>query len=167
MEELDEHDMQLIATAQFTHMPPPLLRRMIGFTRALQREVVVLRRFGARGAPWDFNLRDLFRWCALMQAEQVAPHWRPWDFVDVLFVQRMRTAEDRQAVLRLYAEWLAAPEASVSPHAPQPSPTAEEPTEASSCAMSETAIPCATCVFGKRERVEARASGLETLRDLC
>ena len=96
MEELDEADMGLIATAQFTRIPPTLLARMIGFTRALQREVVVLRRFGARGSPWDFNLRDLFRWCELMQAEQRAPHWQPWAFVDALFLQRMRTADDRR-----------------------------------------------------------------------
>ena len=72
MEELNTSDMQLIATNHFPTFPPPLLERMIGFARALQRDVVTLRKFGARGAPWDFNLRDLFRWCELMEVEQVA-----------------------------------------------------------------------------------------------
>ena len=39
MEELDADDMLLIATNQFQRLPAPLLERMIGFTRALQREV--------------------------------------------------------------------------------------------------------------------------------
>ena len=39
-------------------------------------------------------------------APQVAPHWQPWQFVDSLFVQRMRTVEDRRAVHDLYAQWL-------------------------------------------------------------
>ena len=109
MEELDEADMQLIATAAFTRLPPALLTKMIGFTRALQREVVVHRRFGHRGAPWDFNLRDLFRWCELIEADQQPPHWRPWVYVDGLFLQRMRSVDDRRAVLQLYAHWLGEP----------------------------------------------------------
>lgn len=45
------------------------------------------RLFGASGGPWDFNLRDIFRWCELMQAEQRPPHWRPAEFLDTLFLQ--------------------------------------------------------------------------------
>ena len=105
MEELDESDMLLITTSQFTSIPAELLTQMIGFARELQRDVVVHRRFGHRGAPWDFNLRDLFRWCELMVIEQCPPHWQPYDFVDRLFLQRMRTPEDRQRVLELYARW--------------------------------------------------------------
>ena len=71
MEELDASDMRLIATNHFPAIPATLLERMIGFARALQREVVTLRKFGSRGAPWDFNLRDLFRWCELIELEQV------------------------------------------------------------------------------------------------
>ena len=71
MEELDAADMRLIATNHFPTIPPTLMERMIGFARALQREVVTLRKFGSRGAPWDFNLRDLFRWCELIELEQV------------------------------------------------------------------------------------------------
>ena len=73
MEELDASDMRLIAATQFPQIPIDLVERMIGFARALQRELTC-RRFGSRGAPWDFNLRDLFRWCELMELEQVPPH---------------------------------------------------------------------------------------------
>ena len=96
--------MLLITASQFPALCTPLLTRMIVFMRALQHDVVDLRRFGSRGAPWDFNLRDLFRWCELMVAEQVAPHWRPWQFVDVLFLQRMRTSLDQIAIVKLYRD---------------------------------------------------------------
>ena len=72
---------------------------MIHFVRTLQHEVSQRRSFGARGAPWDFNLRDVFRWCELMRDEQRPPHWSPGQFADCLFVQRMRTEPDRQALL--------------------------------------------------------------------
>ena len=99
MEELDAEDMLLIVLDQFPQLGAPLLRRMIGFVRRLQHEVSQRRSFGARGAPWDFNLRDVFRWCELMRDEQRPPHWSPRQFADCLFVQRMRTEADRQALL--------------------------------------------------------------------
>ena len=37
----------------------------------MPRRIIRVRTFGvlgARGAPWDFNLRDLFRWCELLEA---------------------------------------------------------------------------------------------------
>ena len=74
MEELDASDMRLIAANHFPAIPAALLEKMIGFARALQRDVVTLRKFGSRGSPWDFNLRDLFRWCELMELEQVGIH---------------------------------------------------------------------------------------------
>ena len=67
MEELDAEDMLLIVLDQFPLLGAPLLRWMIGFVRRLQHEVSQRRSFGARGAPWDFNLRDVFRWCELMR----------------------------------------------------------------------------------------------------
>ena len=70
-------DMLLIAHALFGALGRPLLRAMIAFVRELQRHVGSLRAFGARGGPWDFNLRDVFRWCELLLAEQAPPHWRP------------------------------------------------------------------------------------------
>ena len=103
MEELDQEDMCMIIRSSFSTMHEELLSQMVTFVRRLQYEVVGLRRFGTRGAPWDFNLRDVFRWCELMLAEQQPPHWQPWQFVDSIFLQRMRTEDDRRAVIGLYA----------------------------------------------------------------
>lgn len=74
--------------------------------------------YGRRGSPWEFNLRDVFRWCELMQREQGhgspgndGVSWAPWRVVDTLYIQRMRTLADREAISSRFME--AFPEASV------------------------------------------------------
>ena len=98
----------------------------------VQRDTVDAGKYGRRGSPWEFNLRDVFRWCELMIREQsyldgrrdgdpdvdpdagLKTHWEPWLLVDTLYIQRMRTQSDRQALLACFKE--AFPEA-VSQHA--------------------------------------------------
>lgn len=40
----------------------------------MERETVE-GRWGQRGGPWEFNLRDLFRWCELLLSEQKVGQW--------------------------------------------------------------------------------------------
>lgn len=69
-------------------------------------------RYGRRGSPWEFNLRDVFRWCELMLREQQhsgnesdgGGGWEPWLVVDSLYIQRLRTRSDRAAVLARFRE---------------------------------------------------------------
>ena len=49
-------------------LPAATLRRMIAFLAALHEGANVHRSFGAAGGPWEFNLRDLLRWCQLAEA---------------------------------------------------------------------------------------------------
>lgn len=75
--------------------------------------------YGRNGSPWEFNLRDVFRWCELMILEQETSRpmthdsdggatsdaaWEPWLLVDTLYVQRMRTRADREALLARFKE---------------------------------------------------------------
>ena len=41
---------------------------MVTFVTALHNRINVQHAFGALGGPWEFNLRDLLRWCELVQA---------------------------------------------------------------------------------------------------
>lgn len=72
-------------------------------TSLVQKDTVEDGRYGRHGSPWEFNLRDVFRWCELMLREQRTVHdtniWEPWLVVDTLYVQRMRTRDDRDALL--------------------------------------------------------------------
>lgn len=57
-----------LAGALHPTMQPGLLQRMVAFVQALHQAVNVKRIFGSSGAPWEFNLRDLLRWCQLIAA---------------------------------------------------------------------------------------------------
>lgn len=104
----------------------------------VQRDTVDAGKYGRRGSPWEFNLRDVFRWCELMVKEQSCPdsqgsgdmavdgagfeaHWEPWLLVDTLYIQRMRTHSDRQALLACFQE--AFPEAFSQKKSPQEGPS--------------------------------------------
>uniref|UniRef100_A0A8D8RCU5 Midasin n=1 Tax=Cacopsylla melanoneura TaxID=428564 RepID=A0A8D8RCU5_9HEMI len=57
--------------------------------------------FGYYGSPWEMNLRDLVRWVEAMQRFNSN---NPGDFVGVIYVDRMRTSEDKRQVEALYKE---------------------------------------------------------------
>lgn len=79
---------------------------------SVQEDTMETGRYGRRGSPWEFNLRDVFRWCELMQREQVdgdaggdgGACWSPWRVVDTLYIQRMRTLADREAICSRFME---------------------------------------------------------------
>ena len=41
---------------------------MVTFLAALHQAANLQRTFASAGGPWEFNLRDLLRWCDLAQA---------------------------------------------------------------------------------------------------
>lgn len=47
-------------------------RRMVTFLSQLHHSANVVKSFATAGGPWDFNLRDLLRWCQL--AASSVPH---------------------------------------------------------------------------------------------
>ena len=53
--------------------------------------------YGRAGAPWEFNLRDVFRWCKVIVYFQET-HWSPEKFVDMIYLQRLRNQTDRDQV---------------------------------------------------------------------
>lgn len=87
---------------------------MVGAIRQLHHDANVIHCFAGTGGPWEFNLRDLLRWCEL--AEITVPPLDPGQaalqpasaavaaavdqavqhFAGILFLQRLRTAADRQ-----------------------------------------------------------------------
>ena len=38
----------------------------------MHQSVVEEGRFGRKGSPWEFNVRDMMRWCHLLQANTVS-----------------------------------------------------------------------------------------------
>ncbi|KAJ2805495.1 AAA ATPase midasin, partial [Coemansia guatemalensis] len=76
------------------------------FNWRMHQSTMVRRQFGAAGAPWEFNLRDVNRLMELARAESaLGPGRRPAaEAVRMLYVHRMRTPHDRDCVRRLFAE---------------------------------------------------------------
>eukprot|EP01133_Synstelium_polycarpum_P016329 gene16329-19424_t len=106
---LDANDLCFITAAMYPQVDPELLTRMVEFNATLHRDAMVLGKFGRRGSPWEFNLRDIFRWCDLVVADSaVANSDTPilsnfGKFVDTIYLQRMRTEEDRQYIRDVYS----------------------------------------------------------------
>ncbi|CAM9229718.1 unnamed protein product, partial [Ectocarpus sp. 8 AP-2014] len=103
-----------------------MLSRMIAFNSLVQQDTMGAGRYGRRGSPWEFNLRDVFRWCELMLREQqhsgsesdAGSVWEPWLVVDTLYIQRLRTRSDRAAVLDRFRETF--PESFLENSSPSP-----------------------------------------------
>lgn len=101
---LSSADLKCIVGAQFPDIDINLAGKMISFNSNVQRETVELRRIGQSGGPWEFNLRDIFRWCQ-MSFDGPTPRLGSGDIARSardLYIQRFRTAEDRAAVSAMY-----------------------------------------------------------------
>jgi hypothetical protein len=71
---------------------------MINLNEEVQRDIDS-RLYGHHGSPWEFNLRDIFRWCQLLQnnggkiSSDLAAK-----YADMLYTQRLRTDHDRSLI---------------------------------------------------------------------
>ncbi|KAK3626829.1 AAA ATPase midasin [Elasticomyces elasticus] len=96
-------DLILICRRSFPKIPADLLEQAVRFVSKLDSEVVQRRRFGANGGPWEFNLRDISRWLALVTSDVgLLKGGSPRDFLRSLFTQRFRSASDQKSVVDLF-----------------------------------------------------------------
>ncbi|KAG7275418.1 hypothetical protein CRUP_030903 [Coryphaenoides rupestris] len=85
VDQLTSGDMEFIGDAIFPNIDKEIISKMVEFSNTLVQEVNVDRKWGQRGGPWEFNLRDLFRWCQLMQADQAPGFFNPGQHVLSVF----------------------------------------------------------------------------------
>ncbi|KAK3821372.1 MAG: P-loop containing nucleoside triphosphate hydrolase protein [Benniella sp.] len=104
VEQLSDGDILFICKHLFPQVEDLALRKMIEFNYQMFEETMVKLNFGRKGSPWEFNLRDVFRWMELM----ILPHHGlgynhdPSEHFELIYLQRMRTEEDRTATTALY-----------------------------------------------------------------
>ncbi|KAI7279842.1 midasin [Hortaea werneckii] len=97
-------DLMLICQRSFPQVDVLTLKKAIAFVDRLDDEVVRRRRFGANGGPWEFNLRDVFRWLSLLSSEKgLLQAGNARDCVQLLFTQRFRSATDRAFITDMFA----------------------------------------------------------------
>ncbi|XP_060907246.1 midasin [Labrus mixtus] len=102
VDQLTNKDMEFIGDSIFPNIDKEIIVKMVEFSNRLVQEVCVERRWGQRGSPWEFNLRDMFRWCQLMQADQSPGFFNPGQHVALVYADRMRTEADKAQVLSVF-----------------------------------------------------------------
>ncbi|KAJ1420361.1 P-loop containing nucleoside triphosphate hydrolase [Sesbania bispinosa] len=102
VDELVEEDYLSICESKFSTIPRPLLSKLILFNKRMHEETMLNQKFAKDGFPWEFNLRDVFRCCEMI--EGAPKHMEAYSFLNIVYIQRMRTAADRKEVLRLFKE---------------------------------------------------------------
>lgn len=170
VELLHREDLLFIAGSLHPRVPEPLLGRMVDLLDAMQTAAsppplpasmggpaaeaggsgsgpaaaaaaAGMRDFAVAGGPWEFNLRDLLRWCDLVEgavpkppaaamadgtaaeAEAGALDAAAQHFALMLFAHRLRTHEDRAKLSKLFlaawgcspGSWQAQPPVAISP----------------------------------------------------
>ena len=112
-----------LPTASSAH--PNLLQQMIEFNCRVAHDTMVSRAYGRQGSPWEFNLRDLFRWCDVTLATQGSSgksdehRWAPQRTAHLLYTARMRTAEDQQAINAAFHDVFGVPPTPLGDGAPE------------------------------------------------
>ncbi|ELP92886.1 midasin, putative [Entamoeba invadens IP1] len=62
---MTESDLKLIVEKMYPMIPVELRESLIDFVGQLENQVCCKKKFGRRGEPWEFNLRDVLRYCKL------------------------------------------------------------------------------------------------------
>lgn len=99
VEHLSAEDLLFICAHLFPDFDPAILEKMIEFNRRMYEETMVRCRFGRKGSPWEFNLRDVFRWLELMRRGMTTD---PAEYLGTIYLQRMRSQDDRDKVVALF-----------------------------------------------------------------
>ncbi|OVA06149.1 von Willebrand factor [Macleaya cordata] len=100
VDELVEDDYLYICSSLHPSIPRSLLSKLICFNKRVYEDTMLFHKYGQDGSPWEFNLRDVTRSCQIMEG---SPEKSKMDsFLNVVYIQRMRTAADRREVIKLY-----------------------------------------------------------------
>lgn len=92
---LKKHDLRIIASRLFPSVDGEIRNKLIDFISSLENEITVKRLWGSSGQPWEFNLRDVLRWLALMKKTSDSYMKSAYDFYELVIRNRFRSEEDR------------------------------------------------------------------------
>ncbi|KAH8857575.1 Midasin [Schistosoma japonicum] len=81
-------------------LPRSFLNR---FTQVNKR-INIEHEFGSQGGPWEFNLRDLIRWCDLLIKSKDFEGLNPGLYVHLLYTDRLRTLQDKLKMVNLWTD---------------------------------------------------------------
>uniref|UniRef100_A0A8D0DW25 Midasin n=1 Tax=Salvator merianae TaxID=96440 RepID=A0A8D0DW25_SALMN len=101
---LSAADMEYIGNTLFPAIGKKNIAKMVEFNNKIDQEVMTEKKWGQKGGPWEFNLRDLFRWCQLMLVNQSPGSYDPAQHVFLVYGERMRTESDKDKVVSVFRD---------------------------------------------------------------
>eukprot|EP01041_Mallomonas_annulata_P000547 gene547-1048_t len=121
VDSMTEEDMNEITSVAFQNrLPLAILNyipKMVQFVQNLQINICDEYKFGKLGSPWEFNLRDIFRWCELisvlcssLNSIQIDNENHSYirsiisEVAYLLFISRMRTSEDQNHIYEIFSQ---------------------------------------------------------------
>ena len=102
IEPLTSADMNGIIEERFPRINSCLIESMIKFNRQIENDIES-GEYGQLGSPWEFNLRDLFRWCELIMKFHAYDNEKKCEeFKETIYCHRFRSIQDRMVIRQRY-----------------------------------------------------------------
>jgi midasin len=100
IEELIPSDLYTICQHAFPAIEESTLRAMISFNLQLNEQINVRHAFAHEGSPWEFNLRDITRWSALLSRSGIFQ--QPQEYLRSIYLHRFRSQYDRRSASSIF-----------------------------------------------------------------
>ncbi|CAG8485903.1 6023_t:CDS:10 [Diversispora eburnea] len=105
IEQLTKMDMLYICKNTFSQISEEILEKMLEFNSRIYEDIMINCLYGRNGAPWEFNLRDVFRWLELLNKDfERGICSSPDQYLDLVYLLRMRTSHDRERIISTFNE---------------------------------------------------------------
>ncbi|CAH8602227.1 unnamed protein product [Heterobilharzia americana] len=75
MKSLTISDQEFILVQLYPGIPKSCIHLIVAFNQEVNKRINIEREFGSQGGPWEFNLRDLTRWCDLLMKGKIVTLW--------------------------------------------------------------------------------------------
>lgn len=102
MDTLNATDLSLIAKHLYPTIDLTVCEGIISVISRIEKEVVIDKKWGHSGGPWEFNLRDTLRWLDMYSSKHISEGISPSEFLDMILCQRFRTPKDVQMAQACY-----------------------------------------------------------------
>jgi midasin len=96
---LTASDLLFITSSLYPSFDPDLLKKMIAFNSKVASLTA-----DSGSSLWEFNLRDVLRWCELLQTHQTSGPSKPELFMSLVYLSRLRSKEMRRKVQVIFLD---------------------------------------------------------------
>jgi len=104
LQPLSLYDLKYIITSNYSYFGEALVNKMILFNQQVNYELNHDPNFGKKGLPWEFNLRDILRWCQMIHVTQKCDFENVAKCASMIYFQRFRTNQDRVKIVKLFEQ---------------------------------------------------------------